>query len=41
MRDLDAHIICGATDLKNCYPCLAADSRLKDSIERLEKRLGS
>jgi serine/threonine-protein kinase len=41
MRDLDAHIICGASDLKNCYPCLAADSRLKDSIQRLEKRLGS
>ncbi|HWA71588.1 MAG TPA: serine/threonine-protein kinase [Polyangiaceae bacterium] len=41
LRDLDAHTICGASDLKNCYPCLAADSRLKDSIQRLEKRLGS
>jgi serine/threonine-protein kinase len=40
MRDLDAHTICGASDLKNCYPCLAADSRIKDSISRLEKRLG-
>lgn len=39
LRDLDAHTICGASDLKNCYPCLAADSKLKDSIQRLEKRL--
>jgi serine/threonine-protein kinase len=39
LRDLDAHTICGASDLKNCYPCLASDSRIKDSIQRLEKRL--
>jgi hypothetical protein len=39
LRELDARTICGASDLKNCYPCLASDSKLKDSIERVEKRL--
>jgi serine/threonine-protein kinase len=39
LRDLEARTICGPSDLKNCYPCLAADSRLKDSILRVEKRL--
>jgi len=39
LRELDARTICGPNDLKNCYPCLASDSRLKDSIQRLEKRV--
>lgn len=41
LRELDARVICRPNDLSNCYPCMAGDSRLKDTIQRIEKRLAS
>lgn len=39
LRELEVRTTCAPDDLANCYPCLRADSRLKDAITKLEKRV--
>ncbi|HTQ03398.1 MAG TPA: hypothetical protein VMI54_06060 [Polyangiaceae bacterium] len=36
LKELEQKTTCGADDLEHCYPCLASDHRLADTIAKLE-----
>jgi hypothetical protein len=37
LRELDRKKLCAADDLVNCYPCMRNDSRLADTIAKVER----